>query len=74
MNFATEQPALVNIDDLTGLSLNVGRTALRQNKITDSGKRQQMQKFFTVFDAAIAEGLAREAAVARAKSAAGLPA
>ena len=67
-------PELLTTSDLTGLSLALGRRVLREHKITDSGKRQQMQKFFTVFDAAIAEGLAREAAVARAKSAAGLPA
>ena len=67
-------PELLTTSDLTGLSLALGRRVLREHKITDSGKRQQMQKFFMVFDAAIAEGLAREAAVARAKSAAGLPA
>ena len=74
MNHVTEQPALVNIDDPIGLSLNVGRTALRQNKITDSGKRAKMIEFFRVFDAAAAEGVGRAAAVARAKSAAGIDA
>ena len=67
-------PELLTTSDLTGLSLALGRRVLRENKITDSSKRAKMIEFFRVFDAAAAAGVGRDAAVARAKSAAGIPA
>ena len=60
-------PDIQTTSDLTGLSLSLGRQALRDGKGTPE-QRERLTAFFGEFDKALSRGLPRDMAVTAAKS------
>ena len=64
-------PEVNHIDDPDGLSLTLGRRALKQG-VGSVTQRQRLQKFFAAFDGAVERGLSRSAACEVGRDASGL--
>ena len=65
-------PDVVNLDDLDGLSLSLGRKALRDGRGTDQ-QQARLSSFYRVYDEAAATGRPRNECIQIAKSKADLP-
>ena len=71
MEKLTGAPQVVHTSDLIGLSLEAGRQVLASGKGSER-QRAMLEEFFAAFDAALENGLTRDAAATAAKAATGL--